>query len=747
MAIIKKKTSKDKGASSFAQAQARGQVFANARGKNPATIQNGKLTLVSPQKGSIGLLEGRQPSDKVAGTTRVAPNTPIVTPFTKEERAKGLLEADYQKNKAIEASLFGDTTSPDSYEARTKQRAQQLIEEGLRSQSILEKNKQSQIDSFKQSQKSMESSTLAEQQALTAGGREAPTSYSNISAKNTLAQNLAARTAELQNQRETYNLQYAQAEDDLKSAMASGRQDLIDAARQNMAAAELQVNQIESDIINSQIAQSEESRAAQESKAKLADAGIGSILTMAQNNVTLDSATLQSLGEQYGLDTDTMLGIYDGAQAIYADKAMDAETKAYNLQILAEDTKNYLQGIQTEEAKAVNSYLQLVKSGNYTEQELSDFAIAMGISDDRNPVYQADLALKQAEAKIKQAEANGQLINPLDQQALIKAQYENWALLGFEPGVIPQGGSYGVTANGDGSISVNAEVGFKAGQCGRFVNDVFGQKMMGDSYESKMAWVDPTIKIPEAGMAFVMETESPYGHTGIVESVNPDTGMMTVIDSNWGLDEKVQRREIPISSVSGFVRPPNSISAGAELTLMDVPEDVRSAVTTKANQFDGEQLVKNFQVVQEGYNYMTSLDPENLTSTDNQSIIYAFAKIMDPNSVVRESEYDTVQKYAQSLASTYGFNAERILSNTEFLSKEAVQNMINTVQDRYDSSARSYDNLRSEYARTINNLAGGIDIADSILQNYATSSTADTQDDGGWGEIDTESSDDILNLW
>ena len=37
------------------------------------------------------------------------------------------------------------------------------------------------------------------------------------------------------------------------------------------------------------------------------------------------------------------------------------------------------------------------------------------------------------------------------------------------------------------------------------------------------------------------------------------------------------------------------------------------------------------------------------SDTDDQALIYTFAKVMDPNSVVRESEYQTVQDYSQSL--------------------------------------------------------------------------------------------------
>ena len=51
---------------------------------------------------------------------------------------------------------------------------------------------------------------------------------------------------------------------------------------------------------------------------------------------------------------------------------------------------------------------------------------------------------------------------------------------------------------------------------------------------------------------------------------------------------------------------------------------------------------------------------KNPTSTNDQALIYAFAKAMDPTSSVREGEYATVQKYAQSFANQLGFDVNRL---------------------------------------------------------------------------------------
>ena len=92
--------------------------------------------------------------------------------------------------------------------------------------------------------------------------------------------------------------------------------------------------------------------------------------------------------------------------------------------------------------------------------------------------------------------------------------------------------------------------GSKEGQCGRFVNKFTGLGL-GDSYQSKMAKMDPSIKKPAPGMVFVM----PYkdtGHTGFIVGI--DGGKAIVKDYNYDLTGKVKTHKIAISIMTGFAR-------------------------------------------------------------------------------------------------------------------------------------------------------------------------------------------------
>lgn len=137
-----------------------------------------------------------------------------------------------------------------------------------------------------------------------------------------------------------------------------------------------------------------------------------------------------------------------------------------------------------------------------------------------------------------------------------------------------------------------------------------------------------------------------------------------------------------------------------------------------SRQFGGEQVVKNTQLMAEAVSFADKLNPNTTNPADDQALIYAFAKAMDPNSVVREGEYAVVQKYAQSWAQKIGFDAARIFSNTQFLSPQARQNMKNTIRAKYAAGRAQYDSLSKSYIDRLNRIPGVQNGADYLV-DYA----------------------------
>lgn len=149
-----------------------------------------------------------------------------------------------------------------------------------------------------------------------------------------------------------------------------------------------------------------------------------------------------------------------------------------------------------------------------------------------------------------------------------------------------------------------------------------------------------------------------------------------------------------------------------------LPPNVARRVDAKAKGWDALPIVKTTQKMAEAVSFANSLDINTKNPADDQALIYAFAKAMDPDSVVREGEYATVQKYGQSWAEAFGFNAARIFSNTPFLTPQARANMKRTILSKYAAGRAQYDNVRRSYGSQINRITGQAD-GEEYLTDYA----------------------------
>lgn len=149
-----------------------------------------------------------------------------------------------------------------------------------------------------------------------------------------------------------------------------------------------------------------------------------------------------------------------------------------------------------------------------------------------------------------------------------------------------------------------------------------------------------------------------------------------------------------------------------------LPPAVARRVDSRAKGWDSLPIVKTTQKMAEAVSFANGLDVNTTNPADDQALIYAFAKAMDPDSVVREGEYATVQKYAQSWAESFGFNAARIFSNTPFLTPQSRQNMKKTIAAKFAAGKTQYDNVRRSYASQINRITGQAD-GEDYLTDYA----------------------------
>jgi len=143
-------------------------------------------------------------------------------------------------------------------------------------------------------------------------------------------------------------------------------------------------------------------------------------------------------------------------------------------------------------------------------------------------------------------------------------------------------------------------------------------------------------------------------------------------------------------------------------------QQTMTKVVNIAGDFKNEPTIKEYQVMKEAKDTINNIPDDTQNPADQQNIIYAFAKTMDPNSVVREGEYATVQKYAQSMSDTFGFSVKRMASNSPFLTNQAMKNMKETINNRVAVTEKSYNNIYGQYTNKINKITGGTDASDYI---------------------------------
>lgn len=122
------------------------------------------------------------------------------------------------------------------------------------------------------------------------------------------------------------------------------------------------------------------------------------------------------------------------------------------------------------------------------------------------------------------------------------------------------------------------------------------------------------------------------------------------------------------------------------------------------DDLDTDMISKTFQKGQEAFDFAQNV-AKWVWATDNQWLIYAFAKAMDPDSVVREGEYATVQTYAQTWGDKLGMDINRVLNGEEFISEEAKKNIVNTIKTKYNSQKNNYENLRKNKIKIIDDIA------------------------------------------
>lgn len=511
----------------------------------------------------------------------------------------------------------------------------------------------------------------------------------------------------------------------LEEAQREGRAARVIEISNEISAAQAAEAQAQADLLDAQVAASEESRAMQGE----VRANLEAFQSIVGTGAELGMDSLMQFSQMLNLPLESVYEYYSGSQLIRDDKTLTLEEKKIALMDKAQQLDRQLRGITNAELEKVDYIENLYRSGA-SQEEITRTKRILGIKDEDDPVYQLDLQIKQAEARIKEAEANGELISPLDQLDLAKKYAELADKTGGTGVYVPSNSKYQAQAIGN-SLVINVTDGQKLarGQCGEFVNDVLGIGV-GDTLADKARFIDKSIVIPSAGMAFV--TSRGYdlgggvnsGHIGIVESVNAD-GTFNTVESNYNGDEKITRRQnVPITEVVGFIRPKKADligGVGGEGSIIStLDEKVIDNVRAEAGDFRQEPIVKDYNTIVNKAISVTGIIDSGVGGPADLALVFEFMKALDPTSVVRETEYDNAAKSGNIFAGSFAKFNGYFKEEGGFLPDSVKKAFKELIDVKLKSSQQQYDNLYKQYTNRINSLAGGKNVAPELLTDYSS---------------------------
>lgn len=367
---------------------------------------------------------------------------PIATPQTTEQKAGSAIRGElgdlnqFSGELGLEKDLFpsdiqGMVDELTTQQKQKKEELQAQVTEANRSQDF-------QLSEAKRGVESQQAGYTAE----FAQGREGAVSEGNQAIAPEANKILTARIDDAIARSDAAKIERANAMRDLEIAQKQGRRDAIQGYQDIINNAEQKIQQAETDALNAQTAASQELRATQESKATIAQNNLTTFQGLIEGGTELTPQALKGLSAQLDLPFETAFDYYEGAKAIREDKRLTNEEKQLANSKLNQELQDQIRGITTEKAKNLDLYMNLRKSGQYSQDEMFDFARALGVDLADDPFVQAELKIKQNEALIQQILAGN--VGLREQLEIDKlsidnqiAQTELNEMLGIEGGGIP----------------------------------------------------------------------------------------------------------------------------------------------------------------------------------------------------------------------------------------------------------------------------------------------------------------------
>lgn len=178
-----------------------------------------------------------------------------------------------------------------------------------------------------------------------------------------------------------------------------------------------------------------------------------------------------------------------------------------------------------------------------------------------------------------------------------------------------------------------------------------------------------------------------------------------------------EMRNLEIQQMSASIRASNASAAlnEAELVAQQKAEEAAAAGILTSEQaktandlnkdFESQPIVKAYNEGLQQYIALEDTLANGINGIQDMQLVYAFMKSVDPQSVVRETEFENAAKTGNIFQGAYArFNGA--LKAGGFLPEEVKQDFIRAARASFDAKNTQYFNVKSEYAKRINNTLG-----------------------------------------
>ena len=175
---------------------------------------------------------------------------------------------------------------------------------------------------------------------------------------------------------------------------------------------------------------------------------------------------------------------------------------------------------------------------------------------------------------------------------------------------------------------------------------------------------------------------------------------------------------------------------GADSDLAGLSTNSVNTIYKMSDAFNSHPIVKDFNIIQKSFidaNNLIKQSNENIkngikpTAAEDLQLIYMFAKAQDPNSVVREGEYNTVANYVSTLPQDIQSQISRVWEKqpTAKLTAEARNAILHGINRKYAADKQQYTQLRQDAVKHITGIAGK-DVSSTFLNNYEGAESSDS---------------------